>query len=122
MTDINQTVPAQCLATAQDYAAQSFGPATDRPFDEKAWRDKAANNMTAERHVIAVMRMDDKELFAKVAESEESADLFLEMHDMCGNLLEYYKDAIEVTQSARMRLLCVLSRLELRFEREAHHD
>ena len=113
MTNNNHTNSSERLATAQDYAAQSFGPATDRPFDEKAWREKAADFVALERIVIAVMRMDDKELTAKVGESGESVDLYLEMGDMCGNLIEHHKDVIKATESAATRLLCVLTRLKL---------
>ena len=113
MTEINHPDPADRIATAQDYAALSFGPATDRPFDEKAWREKAADFVALERIVIAVMRMDDKELTAKVGESEESADAFLEMYDSCETLRQYYKSGIEVVESARARIIVALSRLEL---------
>ena len=118
MTEINHTNSSERLATAQDYAAQSFGPVIDSPFDEKAWREKAADFVALERIVIAVMRMDDKELSAKVAKSEESADSFLEMYDTFETLRQYYKSGIEVVESARARIIVALSRLELRFEEE----
>lgn len=113
MAESNHTNPTERLATAQDYAAQSFGPAIDSPFDEKVWRERADEYGKAERCVIAVMRMDDKELTAKVGESGESVDLYLEMGDMCDALLKHYKDGIKVTESASTRLLCVLTRLKL---------
>ena len=116
MTEINHTDPADRIATAQDYAALSFGPATDRPFDEKSWRAKAADFVALERCVIAVMRMDDKELSTKVAKSEESADSFLEMYDTFETLRQYYKSGIEVVESARARIMVALSRLELDLE------
>ncbi len=116
MTDNDHTNPADRIATAQDYAAQSFGPVIDSPFDKKAWRERADEYLTVERFVIAVMRMDDKELSAKVAKSEESADSFLEMFDTFETLRQHYKDGIEVVESARARIMVALSRLELRFE------
>lgn len=113
MTEINHTETADRIATAQDFAAQSFEAVADSPFDEKTWREGADEYLKVERFVIAVMRMDDKELTAKVGESEESVDLFLEMQDMCGNLIEHHKDVIKATESAATRLLCVLTRLKL---------
>ena len=118
MTESNHTNPTDRIATAQDYAGQSFEAVTNGPFDEKAWREKAADFMALERIVIAVMRMDDKELTAKVGESEESADSFLEMYDSLETLRQYYKSGIEVAESARARIMVALSRLELRFEEE----
>lgn len=113
MTEINHPDPADRIATAQDFAAQTFEAVTDRPFDEKAWRKTAEQYLTVERWVLAVMRVDDEELAAKVSESEESVDLFLEMHDMCGNLIEHHNNVIKVVESAATRLICVLTRLKL---------
>ena len=113
MTNNSHANPADRIATAQDFAAQSFEAVADSPFDEKAWREGTDEYLKVERFVIAVMRMDDKELTAKVSESEESVDLFLEMQDMCDKLIEHHKDVIKATESAATRLLCVLTRLKL---------
>ena len=113
MTNNSHANPADRIATAQDLAAQTFEAVTDRPFDEKAWREKAADFVALERIVIAVMRMDDKELTAKVGESEESADSFLEIYDTFETLRQYYKSGIEVVESARARIMVALSRVEL---------
>ena len=113
MTEINHTETADRIATAQDFAAQSFEAVADSPFDEKTWREGADEYLKVERFVIAVMRMDDKELTAKVGESEESADSFLEMYDTFETLRQYYKSGIEVVESARARIMVALSRLEL---------
>ena len=98
--------------------AQSFEPAINGAFDERRWQGQAQRNVIMERCILEVMRMDDKQLFAKTAASDESVEAMLNLVDACDELAEHYESGIEMLQAAKSRMLIVLARLKIEWEGE----